>query len=123
MHGAKGLCPHVFDKLRLISFLTHNDVLLSTMKKLLFLLLAALLLSSAKQKPIVWVAIGDSITYLNDHLDETGNRVTKGYLTRVAGALPNLHYVNQGHNGWKASDIAGQIESLGLIKADVYTVF
>ena len=83
MHGAKGLCPHVFDKLRLASFLTHNDVLLSTMKKSLFLLLAVLLLSSAKQKPIVWVAIGDSITYLNDHTNETGDRLTKGYMTQV----------------------------------------
>ena len=25
--------------------------------------------------------MGDSITYLNDHLEETGKRVTKGYLT------------------------------------------
>jgi hypothetical protein len=38
---------------------------------------------SFKKKPVSWVAIGDSITYLNDHLDETGNRVTKGYMTRV----------------------------------------
>ncbi len=53
------------------------------MRKYLVVLLALLLLSSFTEKEVTWVAIGDSITYLNDHLDETGNRVTKGYLTRV----------------------------------------
>ncbi|HCC52858.1 MAG TPA: SGNH/GDSL hydrolase family protein, partial [Porphyromonadaceae bacterium] len=43
-------------------------------------------LSSAPRK-IKWVAIGDSITYLNDHADETGHRVKKGYLTRVTEML------------------------------------
>lgn len=81
------------------------------------------LLTSFTQKEIVWVAIGDSITYLNDHPDETGNRVTKGYLSRVVDELPNLRYINQGHNGWKASDIADKIGQLKLVKADVYTVF
>jgi len=80
-------------------------------------------LASFTKKEIVWVAIGDSITYLNDHLDETGNRVTKGYVSRVVAALPNVHYINQGHNGWKASDIAGKIEDLKLVKAAIYTVF
>ena len=32
---------------------------------------------------MVWVAIGDSITYLNEHLGEANNRITKGYMTRV----------------------------------------
>jgi len=81
------------------------------------------LLASFTKKEITWVAIGDSITYLNDHLDETGNRVTKGYLSRVVAELPNVHYINQGHNGWKSTDIANKIEQLGLVKADVYTVF
>lgn len=93
------------------------------MKKLLCLLLAACLLTSFKPKEITWVAIGDSITYLNDHLDETGNRVTKGYLTRVTEKLPNVHYINQGHNGWTSGGIAEQIEKLGIVKADVYSVF
>uniref|UniRef100_UPI00045BABAC Lipolytic protein G-D-S-L family n=1 Tax=Chitinophaga pinensis (strain ATCC 43595 / DSM 2588 / LMG 13176 / NBRC 15968 / NCIMB 11800 / UQM 2034) TaxID=485918 RepID=UPI00045BABAC len=74
-------------------------------------------------KELTWVAIGDSITYLNDHLDETGNRVSKGYLTRLNEILPNLKYINQGHNGWTSGGIAGNIDSLGLIKADVYSVF
>lgn len=87
------------------------------------LIIGILVLSSFTEKEIVWVAIGDSITYLNDHPDETGNRVTKGYLSRVVAELPNLRYINQGHNGWKSSDIANKIEDLGLVKADVYTVF
>jgi lysophospholipase L1-like esterase len=71
---------------------------------------------------MVWVAIGDSITYLNDHLDETGNRVTKGYLARVSEKLPNVHYINKGYNGWTAVAIATKIEDLGLPKADVYSI-
>lgn len=81
------------------------------------------LLSSFVPKQITWLAIGDSITYLNDHLDETGNRVTKGYLTQVVEKLRHVKYINQGHNGWTAVKIAREIETLQLIKADVYTVF
>jgi lysophospholipase L1-like esterase len=86
-------------------------------------IVAIWLLASFTKKEVVWVAIGDSITYLNDHPNETGNRVAKGYLSRVVAELPNLHYINQGHNGWKSGDIAGKIEDLGLVKADIYTVF
>ena len=75
------------------------------------------------KKSVSWVAIGDSITYLNDHLDETGNRVTKGYMSRVKGALPEINFINQGHNGWTSTGIANEIEKLGLLKADVYSVF
>jgi lysophospholipase L1-like esterase len=93
------------------------------MKKYLILLFAVLLFSSFTQRKIVWVAIGDSITYLNDHLDETSNRVTRGYLSRVTDTLPGVQYINQGHNGWKSTDIAANIDKLGLVKADVYTIF
>ncbi|GAA4791883.1 hypothetical protein GCM10023231_19770 [Olivibacter ginsenosidimutans] len=88
-------------------------------------LIAALffILSSFAPKETTWLALGDSITYLNDHLDETGHRVTKGYLTRVTEKFPQMHYINQGHNGWTAVRIAQEIENLHLIKADVYTVF
>lgn len=79
--------------------------------------------SFIKQKKTSWVAIGDSITYLNEHLDETGNRVTKGYMTRVVDALPNLTYSNQGHNGWTSGGIADKIDELGIEKADIYSVF
>ncbi|MCQ6960761.1 SGNH/GDSL hydrolase family protein [Mucilaginibacter aquariorum] len=93
------------------------------MKKYLFVLFTIFILCSFKEKELTWVAIGDSITYLNDHPDETGNRVKKGYLTRVTELLPNLRYINQGHNGWTSGAIAGDIEHLGLVKADVYSVF
>ena len=72
---------------------------------------------------ITWVAIGDSITYLNDHTDETGHRVTKGYMTRVKEKLPYIDYINQGHNGWTSGGLAKEIENLGLVKADIYSVF
>lgn len=70
-----------------------------------------------------WVAIGDSITYLNDHLDETGDRVTQGYMSLVVNKLPGLEYENQGHNGWTVVRIAKEIDKLNLKTADVYTVF
>jgi len=94
------------------------------MKKLLLsLVLATIIFSFSQKKEITWVAIGDSITYLNDHPNETGNRITSGYMTRVTTALPNIHFTNQGHNGWTATRIADSIEKLRLIKADVYSVF
>jgi lysophospholipase L1-like esterase len=93
------------------------------MKRLLLIIAIAALNTSFTKKEITWVAIGDSITYLNEHLDETGYRVTKGYLTRVAEKLRHVHYTNQGHNGWTSGGIAKEIEHLGLEKADVYSVF
>jgi lysophospholipase L1-like esterase len=79
--------------------------------------------SSFRDKQLTWVAIGDSITYLNDHVNETGNRVTKGYLTRVTESFSDLTYINKGYNGWTSGMIADHIDSLGLTKADIYTVF
>lgn len=93
------------------------------MKKLLFLLSLFWIIASFSKKEISWVAIGDSITYLNDHVNETGNRITKGYMTRVVEKLPNIHYTNQGHNGWTSGGIADALEKLNLQKADVYSVF
>lgn len=86
------------------------------------LLLLVITVVSFKQKEIRWVAIGDSITYLNDHLKETGNRVTKGYMTRVSEQLPFIHYVNKGYNGWTAIKIAQEFDALHIPEADVYTV-
>jgi lysophospholipase L1-like esterase len=100
-----------------------NRTYFRMMKKLLLLLTVICLLTSFSPKEVSWVAIGDSITYLNDHLDETGNRVTKGYMTRVQERLPYVHYTNQGHNGWTAVRIAKDIEKLGLTIADVYSIF
>ena len=93
------------------------------MKKFLFIFPLFLLLFAFQPKEITWVAIGDSITYLCDHKEETGNRVTKGFLTGVTEKLPNIHYVNQGHNGWTAIRIATEFDQLGITKADVYTIF
>lgn len=93
------------------------------MKNLLLVVFVVCLITSFAPKKITWVAIGDSITYLNEHVDETGNRITKGYMTRVVEKLPNINYINQGHNGWTSGGIAEEIEKLGLVKADVYSVF
>ena len=93
------------------------------MKKLILLLALVCIIGSFTKNDIVWVAIGDSITYLNEHPNETGNRITKGYMTRVTEKLPNIHYTNQGHNGWTSGKIADSIENLGLQKADIYSVF
>ena len=93
------------------------------MKKLLFSIVLFVGLSSLSVQNVKWVAIGDSITYLNDHPEQTGNRVKKGYMTRVCEKLPHISYVNQGHNGWTATRIAEKIEDLKIEKADIYTVF
>ncbi|KAA9036318.1 SGNH/GDSL hydrolase family protein [Ginsengibacter hankyongi] len=93
------------------------------MKRLLLIILVAAITTSFTKKEITWTAIGDSITYLNEHQDETGNRITKGYMTRVTEKLPYIHYTNQGHNGWTSGGIAKEIDNLGLTKTDVYSVF
>ena len=92
-------------------------------KQSLAILTFVYLFSSFRKKEVSWVAIGDSITYLNNHLNETGNRVTKGYLTNVVNGLPDWHYINHGYNGWTSGNIASRIDSLKLTKADVYSIF
>jgi lysophospholipase L1-like esterase len=94
------------------------------MQKLIYLLILAIAVPilSFTHRPLTWVAIGDSITYLNDHADETGDRVTKGYLSRVTEKLSYIQYVNQGHNGWSAVRIAHTIEKLGIPRGDVYSI-
>ncbi|MCE7059813.1 SGNH/GDSL hydrolase family protein [Dyadobacter sp. CY343] len=93
------------------------------MKKSIFLLLLVFVCLGAAPKKTTWVAIGDSITYLNDHKDETGDRVTKGYLSLITEKYPDIEYINKGYNGWTSTNIAEKIESLELVEADVYTVF
>lgn len=92
-------------------------------KKFFVLFLPLCFLFSFSHKEITWVAIGDSITYLNDHANETGNRITKGYMTMVTEKLPYIHYINKGYNGWTSGGIASSIDKLELTKADVYSVF
>ncbi|TAE34424.1 MAG: SGNH/GDSL hydrolase family protein [Cytophagales bacterium] len=93
------------------------------MKRLLVLLAIIGLFSSARPTQRLWVAIGDSITYLNEHPKEAGDRITKGYMTMVTEKLPHFKYVNQGHNGWTSGGIAKSFGKLGVVKADVYTIF
>ncbi len=93
------------------------------MKRFFWLAIVILVCLGSAPRKISWIAIGDSITYLNDHQNETGNRVTKGYMTLITERFPRIQYVNQGHNGWTSVNIADKIESIGLVKADVYTVF
>lgn len=93
------------------------------MKKILaFVLLLAISLGNSPRK-ITWLALGDSITNLNDHLENTDNRVTKGFMTRIVEKNPRIEYINKGYGGWTSVKVAENIDSLGLTKADVYTVF
>ena len=70
------------------------------------------------KKELSWCAIGDSFTYLNDHLDETGYRVSKGYLSRILEKVPGLKLNNIGINGSTYRDWSTQ----PIPKADLYTV-
>lgn len=89
----------------------------------IFFFLAVCIITSFKPKEIIWTAIGDSITYLNEHVDETDNRITKGYMTMVTEKLPDIRYKNQGHNGWTSGGIAAAFDDLNVEKSDVYSVF
>ncbi len=71
-----------------------------------------------KPKRVRWCAVGDSFTYLNDHLDETGYRVSKGYLSRILEKLPVLELRNIGINGSTFRDWIDQ----PIPEADLYTV-
>jgi len=89
----------------------------------LFLSVTLVNFSFIPAKEVKWTAIGDSITYLNNHLNETGNRTQKGYLDMVKERLPNISYINQGHNGWTAVGIAKAIDKLGIQQSDLYSIF
>lgn len=102
------------------TFLNHTT---TQMKKLLFIFSLFLLMTSFRNKALVWTAIGDSITYMNEHPEETDNRITNGYMSMVTRQLPHIKYINQGHNGWTAGRIAEKIEGLDLQNSDIYSVF
>lgn len=74
------------------------------------------------QKSITLTAIGDSFTYLNDHLEESQNRVQKGWITRTAELVPGLTYMNKGQNYLTSIEIAYKINELDLQPSDVYTI-
>lgn len=65
-----------------------------------------------------WCAIGDSFTYLNDHLDETNHYVSRGYLSRICDKLPALALHNIGVNGSTSRDWL----EYSIPAADVYTI-
>jgi lysophospholipase L1-like esterase len=94
------------------------------MKKLLLLcLLFGSLTAFAPQKEKTWMAIGDSITFLNGRPELTKNRITKGYMDRVVEKLPYVKFANKGYPGWTVKAIADNINNLKLEKADFYSVF
>jgi lysophospholipase L1-like esterase len=93
-------------------------------KPILFLLVLSVLLSSfTQQKELTWMAIGDSITYLNGRPELTKNRISKGYMDDVVAKLPYIKFTNNGHPGWTAKSIADNIDKLDLVKTDIYSVF
>jgi lysophospholipase L1-like esterase len=97
--------------------------------QVVMLLVTPALFGGFVHPPLRWVAIGDSITYLNDHLDETKNRLTRGYLTDLTDRLPYIHYINQGRNGWTTTNFARSIDQPrstdppAIPVGDLYTVF
>ncbi|QHS60170.1 SGNH/GDSL hydrolase family protein [Chitinophaga agri] len=91
--------------------------------RLLLLLLPVVLGSFVPYKRITWTAIGDSFTYFNDHLEETDNRVEKGWITRTTENVPGLSYINHGHNYWTSVEIAYKIDQFDLRASDIYTIF
>jgi len=94
------------------------------MKKSIALLLAVLLFTSfATHKELTWMAIGDSITYMNGRPELSKHRISKGYMDDVVARLPYVHFVNNGHSGWTAKGIADNINNLDLVKSDIYSVF
>jgi lysophospholipase L1-like esterase len=99
-------------------------IFINGMKKIIVLLL---LLGSFSfippKKGRTWTAIGDSITAQDDKPESTKNRITRGYMSRVAEKLPYLHYNNVGRGGWTSKNMADNINSLGIGKTDFYSVF
>lgn len=72
-----------------------------------------------REEKLVWCAIGDSFTYLNDHLEATGFRVKKGYLDRAIAKLGiPVKLINLGTDGSATTEWIHE----KLVKADLYTV-
>jgi lysophospholipase L1-like esterase len=92
-------------------------------KSIILLAVVALLTSFTPRKPLTWMAIGDSITFLNGRPELTKNRISKGYMDDVVAKLPYVSFVNNGHPGWTAKSMADNINNLNLVKSDIYSVF
>ena len=93
------------------------------MKKYILVTLCFFSISANSPKPLTWVAIGDSITYLNDHTEEAGNRISKGYLSLIGEKFSEIEVVNKGYNGWTAVKIAEEFDKLEIPEADIYSIF
>jgi lysophospholipase L1-like esterase len=94
------------------------------MKKLFVALLTvAVLASFIPQKQLTWMAIGDSITYHNGRPKDSKNIVTKGYMDAVVEKLPYITFANKGYPGWTVKAIADNFDNLGVVKADIYSLF
>jgi len=94
------------------------------MKKISCLFFVFVLFASfTSHKEVTWMAIGDSITWLNGRPEVAKNRISKGYMDDVVAKLPYVHFVNNGHPGWTAKAIADNINNLNLVKSDIYSVF
>lgn len=71
------------------------------------------------KKELTWCAIGDSFTYLNDHLEATGFRVRKGYLDRTIEKLGiPVKLINLGIDGSATTEWLHE----KLVQADLYTI-
>lgn len=92
-------------------------------KTSILLVITALLTSFIPQKQLKWMAIGDSITFHNNHQNTTKGILTKGYMDRVVEKLPYIKFANHGYPGWTAQGIAENFDNLHIEKADVYTIF
>ena len=71
-----------------------------------------------KKSPVRWCAVGDSFTYLNDHPEETGYRVTEGYISRTCRKAGEFSVINLGKNGSATPDWLEE----RFPEADLYTV-
>lgn len=72
-----------------------------------------------KENVRTWVAIGDSFTYIDAHIEETNQRIQKGYLTRTKEKLPfPTKLINLGINGAKTREWVNS----PLAKGDFYTI-
>lgn len=68
--------------------------------------------------------IGDSFTYNNNHFYNKNDvqTYTKGYISRIIGNLPFLHYYNCGRDGKRYVDWGNGGQAYELPMADIYTI-
>lgn len=68
--------------------------------------------------------IGDSFTYNNNHFyNKDGVQTyTKGYISRIIGNLPFLHYYNCGRDGRRYVDWGNGGQAYELPMTDIYTI-